>query len=212
LDLYRRFELHRCKHLIVVADSLLALDNLVTGRYWSYATVFLKARRDAKQVYNLIGKIASKQTKRNGKSKLCYWDDIAGTEEFKEFAESMRGGFLAQGLLASSLEQFVTARVSRFGLGSAPEQDRAFEREYLLSEVCMSVFCTEVLGYWQEIWERPPAPETPDPLKLLYEKCPEVVTRTLGRSPRRQLKFLYPQRMTESVASRKDGQQRPTPP
>src|SRR6516165_8662523 len=69
LDLYRRFELHRCKHLIVVADSLLALDNLVTGRYWSYETVFLKARRDAKQVYNLIGKIASKQTRRDGKSK-----------------------------------------------------------------------------------------------------------------------------------------------
>lgn len=113
----------------------------------------------------------------------------------------MRSALLEPSLFANALEEFAGSRVERFGLGSSPEQERAFEREYLLSEVCMSVFCTEILGYWQEIWERPPSPELPDPLKLLYEKHPEIIPKTVGHSPRRQLRFLYPNRQAAAALS-----------
>jgi len=93
--------------------------------------------------------------------------------------------------LLRAVEDFAARRVEKFGLGQSVEKERNFELEYLLSEVCMSVYCTEVLGYWEEIWERPPPGDVPDPLKLLYTDHPEIIRRTTGHAPRRVLRFLY---------------------
>jgi hypothetical protein len=123
--------------------------------------------------------------------KVVFWDEVGDTAQFQEFAKRMREGFLADKLLSGTLERFVSQRVNRFGMGSSPEKEFGYEREYLLSEVCMSVFCSEVLGYWQEIWERPPAPNVPDPIKLLYDERPQAVVRATGQPTRRILKFLY---------------------
>lgn len=55
----------------------------------------------------------------------------------------------------------------------------------------MSVSCTEVLGYRVEIWERPPAPDVPDPLKLLYNNRPDLIVSMTGHPATRVLEFLY---------------------
>jgi hypothetical protein len=178
------------EHLIIIADRLLALDNLVTGRYWSANAVFSKARRDAEPVFRLICNV-SRRLKADNSGKIVYWDDVAETSEFTAFSERMRHAILCNEMLSSSLEKGVTGRVRRFGLGACEKEERHFEREYLLSEVCMSVYCTEILDYPCEIWERPPLPELPDPLKLLYRHFPEVVVEVTGHSPRRALSFLF---------------------
>jgi hypothetical protein len=67
-------------------------------------------------------------------------------------------------------------------------RERHYEREYLLSEVCMSVFCTELLGYWVEIWE---AADIPDPLKLLYEHRAHLVAKVTGHPANGVLTFLF---------------------
>jgi hypothetical protein len=188
--LFQKFQLHRYDYLIVVADRLLALDNLVSGRYWTYNSVFDKARRDAKQIFNLIKRISRKLGAQDC-GRIAYWDDVAETAQFKEFAKCMREGFLADQLLSTSLEEFVMHRVNRFGLGSSPEKELGYEREYLLSEVCMSIFCSEILGYWQEIWEQPPSLNVPDPIRLLYNNRPQAVIQATGQPTRRILRFLY---------------------
>jgi hypothetical protein len=188
--LFEKYELHRRDHLIVIADRLLGFDNLVTGRYWSSDTVFEKARREAEQIFKMIKRI-SVAAGAHESGRIAYWDEIAETPRFQEFAGRMRREFLAEKMLRSALEEFVERRVGRFGLGSRPDEERDYEREFLLSEVCMSVFCTEVLGNRVEIWESAPAPDIPDPLKLLYNKRPEVVTRVTGRPPARALRFLF---------------------
>jgi hypothetical protein len=188
--LFQKYRFDSSEYLIVIADWLLALDNLVTGRYWSYESVFAKARRDAKPVYELIKRVSGKAKAQN-RGKIVYWDDIASTGDFKELSRRMRDQFRTEELLSSALEEFISLRVGRFGLGSSPEKEREYEREYLLSEVCMSVFCTEVLGYCEEIWERSPAPNVPDPIKLLYSDRPDAVVRATGRPIRRVLSFLY---------------------
>jgi hypothetical protein len=85
LALFEKFKLHGHQHLIVVADRLLALDNLVVGRYWSHETVFSKARQDSKQVYNLIKRLA-RPARSNGLGRLHFWDEIADTAEFQALA------------------------------------------------------------------------------------------------------------------------------
>jgi hypothetical protein len=176
--------------LIVVADRLLAYDNLVRGRYWSYDSVFVKARREASQIVRLIEHVAAK-AKARSTGKIVYWDQIAEMEQFNQFSQRMRTEFLGVEALATAVDRFAKGRVERFGLGSSPERERDFEREYLLSEVCMSVYCTEVLGFSDEVWERPSKPELPDPLGLLYHDHADVVVRVTGRPARRRLQFLF---------------------
>src|SRR5262245_8062457 len=189
-SLFAKYNLMQHDHLIVIADRLLALDNLVTGRYWSLNTVFDKARREAEQIFNLVKRVSAKCGARSH-GRIVFWDEIAETSHFNEFSDRLRSAFLSEDLLAGALKEFVKRRVNRFGLGSSPEKERNYEREYLLSEVCMSVFCTEYLGYQVEVWERRPPPEIPDPLKLLYRDCRGVVQSVIGGHPSRQITFLY---------------------
>jgi hypothetical protein len=188
--LFQKYELRSHEYLIVVADRLLVLDRLVTGRYWSLASATVKARREAEQVLKLI-KRTSHQEGAQSRGRIVYWDQIAEAAEFSAFASRLRQDVLEDDMLAGKIDEFVIRRVTRFGLGSAPERERNYEREYLLSEVCMSVFCTEVLGFCNEVWERPPAADIPDPLKLLYRDRPELVARVTGRPVGRVLRFLY---------------------
>jgi tRNA-dependent cyclodipeptide synthase len=189
--LFEKYALRSHGYLIVIADRLLVLDRLVTGRYWSLASAVAKARQEAEQIRRLVTRVAHK-TGAQSNGRIVYWDEIAGTAEFSALAGRLRQEILDDELLAGEIDEFVTRRVTRYGLGSAPEQERDYEREYLLSEVCMSVYCTEVLGFCSEVWERPPAAAVPDPLKLLYRHRPELVERVTGRPVARVLRFLYP--------------------
>jgi hypothetical protein len=188
-DLFRKYELRSHEYLIVVADRLLVLDRLVTGRYWSLASAVTKARREAEQIVKLVKRVSRTMQVQSGK--IAFWDEITEAAEYRPFADDLRQQILADDLLARAIEEFVSRRVARFAVGSAPERERDHEREYLLSEVCMSVFCTEVLGFSNEIWERPPAPGTADPLKVLYQNRPELVARVTGRPVARVLRFVY---------------------
>jgi hypothetical protein len=178
------------QYLIVIADRLHALDRLVTGRYWSYDSVLIKARREAGEVSSLFERIAKRaDAARHGK--IAYWDDIAAGEAFKRFNKGLRAELSSNAAFVSSLEAFVKLRVDRFGLGSDHDKEAEFEREYLLSEVSMSMFCTEVLGFSDEIWEKPVSPGVPDPLGLIYSDHRDLVARTTGRPATRTLRFLH---------------------
>ena len=197
--LFEKYELSRHDHLIVVADRLLVLDRLMSGRHWTIGGAFEKARREAREIFNLI-KRASHKFGAHTRGRVAYWDEIAETAQFAEFAQRLRSEVLADFVLSAAIEEFVDRRVKRFGLGSAPDRERDYEREYLLSEVCMSVFCTEVLGFSTEVWECPPAPDVPDPLKLLYSGRVDLVGRVTARPAARVLNFLYddPRHKTDS--------------
>jgi hypothetical protein len=188
--LFEKYEFRSHKYLIVVADRLLVLDRLMTGRYSTVSSAIHKARQEAKQIVSLIKRISYK-AQAQAQGRIIFWDEIAQTAEFGAFAQLLRDLVLADHMLSAAIEEFVDRRVKRFGLGNAPDRERDYEREYLLSEVCMSVFCTEVLGFCTEVWERPPACDMPDPLKLLYDHRPQLVERATGRSVTRVLRFLY---------------------
>jgi hypothetical protein len=203
-DLFEKYQLGSHPYLIVVADRLLVLDRLVTGRYWTIESAVIKARQEAKQVFRLIRRTAHKAGAQ-AQGQIVFWDEIAGTLRFAEFAWRLREKVQADRMLSDAIDEFVERRVTRFGLGSAPERERDYEREYLLSEVCMSVFCTEALGFSTEVWERPPQPEVPDPLKLLYGQRPGLVERVTGEPATRILSFLYADAQVETMPTEKRG-------
>ena len=191
-DLIGRFALDRCAHKIVVADHLLGLDYLVTGRYWNPELVFSRAHRQGAQVFRLIRKTARALSCRETMS-LSYWDEVAGTADFQAFAQRIIAACGACAPFKSVVDGFVRARLARFAPGDAGAREVAAETDYILGEISMSVYCTEVLGYHTEVWEKPLAPDAPDPLGVLYGRHPEIVRQVCGkRTLERRLAFLYP--------------------
>lgn len=148
--LFETYGLRHHDYLIVIADRLLVLDRLVTGRYWTVNSAVIAARRQAQQIAKLIERISHK-SEAQARGRIVFWDEIAETAEFVAFASRLQKDVLADDMLAAAIEQFVSGRVDRFGLGAAPDRERGYEREYLLSEACMSVYCTEMLRYCTEV-------------------------------------------------------------
>jgi tRNA-dependent cyclodipeptide synthase len=190
-ELFEKYALRDHDHLVVVADRLLVLDRLITGRYWTVSSAANKAKQEAKQILRLIKRMSSRAGAQARGTILC-WDEIAATPRYSDFAQHLQQAVLADQMLAEAIQAFVERRVERYGLGASPERERDYEREYLLSEVSMSVYCTEVLGFSNEVWERPPQADVPDPLKLLYDARHEVITHMTGRPTTRILSFLFP--------------------
>jgi hypothetical protein len=188
--LFSKYALDRHQHLIVIADRLLALDRLVSGRYALQSSVFRKARREAEQIRKLVRNVAF-GAKAASVGRIAFWDEVADCPHFENFSNRLGSLALADELLAGKIAGFVNARVARFGVGAVPDREQHWEQQYLLSELCMSVFCTEMLGYSLEVWERPPAPEAPDPLKVLYTERSALVAEATGRVPARKLSFLF---------------------
>ena len=190
-DLFVKYELAVNSYMIVVADRLLALDRLMTGRFWKENSVFDKARREGRDVFRLIGRVAKEQeSAQNGE--VLYWDDLAGSERFTRFRDSMvrtcreNLGFL------HTVEAFARQRTDRFAMGARPEKELKWELEYIFGEITMSVYCTEILGFNNEVWERPPRGLKIDPLNLLYAEFPSILESVCGNGTRsRVLNFLY---------------------
>ena len=190
-DLIAKFRLTAFDHLIVVADHLLALDNIVTGRFWDQKMVFEKARQDSNQVHRLIDRVSRKE-KARGRGQLVYWNDIAATEPFIAFRTRLVDRCRADGKFMAVVTRFIDRRVHRFGMGANPDRERQAEFDYVIGELSMSIYCTEILGYWNEIWERPLEADAVDPLRILYEKHPDIVMAACDRPHTiRRLNFLF---------------------
>lgn len=190
--LIEKFALDRNGHMIVVADFLLALDNLVTGRFWNPDMVFDKARRQGAEIFNLIRKTARQHDSDKAMS-LKYWDEVAATKDFKDFLPRITAACKACEPFRTVVEEFVQTRIDRFAGGDAGNRQYQAETDYILGEISMSVYCTEVLGYSTEIWEKPMEPGAPDPLGVLYTRHPDLVRQVCGKDRLdRRLEFLYP--------------------
>ena len=148
--LFDKYALRNHDHLMVIADRLLVLDRLVIGRYWTVSSAVNKAKREAKQILSLINRV-SYRAEAQARGTIVCWDEIAETAQYSNFAQRLQHAVLADQMLAETIQAFVERRVERYGLGELPERERDYEREYLLSEVSMSVFCTEVLGFSHEV-------------------------------------------------------------
>src|SRR5262245_51845163 len=130
--LFEKYALHEHDHLMVVADRLLVLDRLMTGRYWTIPLAISKANQEARQILRLINRVAAQAGARSRGTIVC-WNEIAETTQYAEFSGRLQHAVLSDQLLAESIQEFVERRVGRYGQGSLPERERDYEREYILS-------------------------------------------------------------------------------
>ncbi len=101
--LFQRYILPSREYLIIAADRLLVLDRLITGRYFTVNSAISKARKEAEQVASPIGRVARK-VGAGASGRVVYWDEVAETAEFSEFAARLREAVLADAFLARAIE------------------------------------------------------------------------------------------------------------
>jgi hypothetical protein len=188
--LFEKYSFAENQHVMVVADRLLALDRIVTGRYALPKNVYLKARKEAEQVMKLIRRTA-KSHGSAGNAQIYFWDEMADREDYKTFSARMLNEIENSEAFSGHINKFVDTRINRFGSNATPDRSRDAEYEYIVSEVMMSVFCTEQFGYSTEIWERPIPKDAPDPLRILYADFPQLVEKVTGKPVERSLTFLF---------------------
>ena len=188
--LFDTFLLSENQYLIILADVLQALDNMVTGRFYSQKSVHIKARRDAEQIARLVKKVAKSRSALST-GKIVFWDDIAQTQGYINHSTQLREAILSVEHLSQEINSFIMKRIERFGLGASLKKEYLYEQDYILSEICMSTYCIEVLGYHTEVWERPLKEDAPDPLKILYAHHSNLLEGITGHPPKRNLQFLF---------------------
>jgi hypothetical protein len=197
-DLFKAFALHENNHLVVIADRLLGLDRLITGGDRSVEQMLHRARREAELVFGQFEHVA-RVFRAQDKGMIAYWDDIADRPDYIAFARNMRALAMGNGDVWAALQRFAQQRVAAHGAGVHPDRELTLEMDYLLSEICMSVFCTELLGYRCEVRERPLQPGIPDPVHLLYTHHRPLIAQATGRFPMRRMLHLYAERPAELI-------------
>lgn len=189
-NLFEKFDLARQPHLIVVADRLQALDRLVTGRYWTVDGTYRKSRSEADQLKRLVERVAAKCGAAD-KGQVVFWETISHSKEFSDLTARLWEILTIDPELQAQSMRFVEGRVERFGM-KKDDKEREWQTEYLLGEMAMSIYCTEVLGYANEVWERPLGPDEPDPIGAAYAHQSDSLLALLHKDAlERHLHFLY---------------------
>lgn len=190
LFLFEKFSLYSSEYIIVVADRLNALDNLLTGKYVRKNNVFLKSRAEAEQFMKQAKKI-SKQSGAISSGQFYYWDELASQPEYLDFYELLKEEIFANKSMTNVIQKFINNRVERYGLGLSKADEEKYELDYILGEISMSVYCTEILRFNTEIWEKPISADMPDPLSVLYSENLDIIRKIARAEPSRKLEYLF---------------------
>ena len=166
--------------LVLVCDDLHALNQLMVQRYRDSTSAQHAARaqgaRTVRQVYNVLDRMKHAET------------DVA-VHAWRELAEDPRFSILLQKIRSLHREDVAFARLVASFVGRHNEILRrvlhpdamGIELNYLLNEIAMSIFVTEVLGFNTEVWEAAPKRDMPDPLAFLYQNRSALLAELLQK-------------------------------
>jgi tRNA-dependent cyclodipeptide synthase len=188
--------------LILICDDLHAYNLIIRGNCSSVDEAFKKARNQGENLRSMILNVR-RQFADVKNIIIAKWIDIAGQNKYIELYQKLKS-ILGQGKdLADIVNEFVTSYMRKFYWRRVNEETAKWEKRYLLEEISMSIYVTEILGYPRELWENAPNPKFPDPIGYLYEKRPEIVQMLVEKKTlARQLEILeVPKKEIGSVPS-----------
>ena len=158
--------------LVLVCDTLHAYSLMVRHSY-DCKKAKRKAQRQGESQHQMMSKLLRNVPNRKA-IRLCRWDEIASDAGYTEVMERIESALTRDDEFRGIIAGFCAAHVRRLSYGrTGPIAE--WERRYVLSEIAMSVYVTEILGYWHEVWENVPGPELVDPLTYLYDSRRSLV-------------------------------------
>lgn len=177
--LYTHFLKNYPKSLLFIADDLKAYNFLIKDEKIDRNIALEIARKQGTEIKNMVENTLKKF---NDKSvRITKWIDLEETLAFKTIFQNVKNEIKTDSDLEIIVEQFIKYNLHKFGVNKNSES-KIYERLYIHSEIAMSIFITEVLGYPTELWDKLPEINSPDPLKYLFENKRDVIKRITGKT------------------------------
>jgi len=165
--------------LIVICDDLHAYNLIIRGNCSTIDEAFKKAKKQGENLLNMILNI-QKQFTEVEDLRITMWTEIASQNKYTELLQNLKNILEQDKELEAVINEFVTLHIRKFRW-SVHKDAAKWEERYLLQEIIMSIYVTEILGYSRELWENAPDPNSPDPIGYLYQNRPELVQRLVGK-------------------------------
>ena len=167
------------KSLILICDQLHAYNLITMGECSSVDEALKKATRMGKNMQGMSFNVEKKFNNLEN-IRIVRWKEIAVEKGYIKLFVNLKKTVQQDGDLRNIVDKFVTLHVKKFRW-KVDKRAVKWEKLYLLSEITMSIYTTEILGYPRELWETAPDPEFPDPIGYLYKNRHEFVKILIGK-------------------------------
>lgn len=156
------------KAFVLVCDDLHAINQLMVLRYKEWTS--------AEQAARYQGALRKRQAENTlealdlgAQATVRVWREVACEERFAKMFSQVEELASSDPRFSEILQRFVGSHNDILRRVLHP-QAAELERSYILNEIAMSTYVTEILGYPTEIWETAPKQNLPDPLGFLYRE------------------------------------------
>jgi len=164
--------------LVVICDSLHAYNLIIRGSCSTIDEAFERAKRQGENLLSMIRNVQKKFTEVDNLW-IAMWNEITTQNKYLEILQNLKSIVEQDKELEAVVNKFITLYVRKFRWN--PSEATKWEERYLLEEVTMSIYVTEILGYSRELWEKAPEPDFPDPIGYLYQNRSELIQRLVGK-------------------------------
>ncbi|MCZ6834848.1 MAG: hypothetical protein O7G85_03660 [Planctomycetota bacterium] len=162
--------------LLLVCDEIHAL-NLQMRHGLEASTAIQKAEQQGLELTRMLRHLLD-QNNWNSSVHLHRWRDLSRDPDYQRIRENM-GRKLDRCLsLSREVDRFVETSLLKFG---GPDSSSTLERNYLLSEMAMTMFIAEFKSCRLHLWERLPTQPDPDPIGLMYRDHLDFVRLITGK-------------------------------
>ncbi|MDH5543698.1 MAG: hypothetical protein OEY64_12120 [Nitrospinota bacterium] len=159
--------------VIMICDDLHAYNLILNGSCSTIEQAYKKAYMQAENLHNMLTNIHRKFPESEQIS-IVRWIDIAGQKECKKLLKNLHQFVNNDNNFRDIINKFILLNLNNFRWNGNKET-LVWEERYILEEIMMSIYITEILGYPRELWENAPKPEIPDPIAYLYNNRPDVL-------------------------------------
>lgn len=155
------------KSVLIIADDLRAYNLIIKKEESSIDIAYNKARNRGSEIRNMILKVLEKVDE-NDNIKIHFWKEISGLEKYIQLKNKIETLIQSDSNISCEIDRFIEYNLSKI----AKENNSlitAYEYRYILEEITMSIYMTEVENYTTELWEKRLNLDEPDPIQFIYE-------------------------------------------
>lgn len=175
--------------LIVLADDLWAYNHIIKGGGRNINDALQIARQRGNELASMVSRCISNRHIATH-IEIRRWNEIILNPEFQAVQRVIDRLYSEHDGFRDIVSNFIEFNLSRFNVDEDQEK-HYYEMRYIIEEIAMSIYCTEVLGYHTELWEK--ETDSPDPIKFVYQYLPDKILQiSTAHVPKRQLIFLSP--------------------
>ena len=188
--------------LFLIIDELYGHNLLIKNKTKSFNRAKILAEKRGIDIYNFSKNIISEFADNNlskTKFKLSRWNEYAKLKMYLNLYQKIKYEINKNSLLKEVCDKFINYNLINL-TDEITNTKLLLEEDYLFSEMTMSILLTEYLGYSIEIWEKPPNPNIPDPISVLYDEGKKTLLNILNKKETSRNQFY----LTELIPEIKD--------